>query len=415
MNLSEFKTTILNSPQSGTFNSLRINLTLPHLNYRGEFIGISSFYEFIILQLEGWASIGDGIPDIFKSSRNFFADQRKNIIDYVNRYISGEPDSIKNALYNIQARINENLRSVFLYNHPKVEFLIRIHSVNKEYFRGAFDYLIVIDNSEKNLFTGKLLAYEFDFKDSEITERRKAEKSTLSKLRNDFEKYLSQSETHTINYLKDYKDKLDLSLEEFRELKDTRETEVDNWFDLIKEENNTFYKNASEKLINLENTYKVKLKLEEPALYWAERARKLRNYGKISAILLFIFIGLAALSLGEILWMSPENIYSSWFDGDKSAAIRWSIVYITLLSLIFLGIRALTKYMFSCFHLASDAEERYTLTYFYLSLLKDDKVNEHDRQLIMQSLFSRADTGLLKEDSSPSMPNDFTKLIGKPN
>jgi len=70
--------------------------------------------------------------------------------------------------------------------------------------------------------------------------------------------------------------------------------------------------------------------------------------------------------------------------------------------------------MFSSFHLARDCEERHTLTYFYLSLLKDSKVADSDRQLIMQSLFSRADTGLLKEDSSPTMPNDVVnKFMSK--
>ena len=35
-------------------------------------------------------------------------------------------------------------------------------------------------------------------------------------------------------------------------------------------------------------------------------------------------------------------------------------------------------------------------------------LKKKDRQLIMQSLFSRADTGLLKDDSGPTMPNDIT-------
>ena len=34
-----------------------------------------------------------------------------------------------------------------------------------------------------------------------------------------------------------------------------------------------------------------------------------------------------------------------------------------------------------------------------------------DRKLIMQSLFSRADTGLLKDDSGPTMPSDFASKI----
>lgn len=120
---------------------------------------------------------------------------------------------------------------------------------------------------------------------------------------------------------------------------------------------------------------------------------------------------ISAFSLGKILWTSPEHIYISWFNNDKSAAIRWSIVYITLISFMAFCIRAITKVMFSSFHLARDCEERYTLTYFYLSLLKDSKVDDKDRQLIIQSLFSRAETGLLKDDSSPTMPNDvFNKF-----
>jgi len=51
------------------------------------------------------------------------------------------------------------------------------------------------------------------------------------------------------------------------------------------------------------------------------------------------------------------------------------------------------KAMFSSFHLARDAEEREHLTFVYLALINDSKIEKEDRQLIMQSLFSRADTG----------------------
>lgn len=63
--------------------------------------------------------------------------------------------------------------------------------------------------------------------------------------------------------------------------------------------------------------------------------------------------------------------------------------------------------------MALDNKERHTLTYFYLALLKDSNVDENDRQLIMESLFSRADTGLLKEEGGPTMPNDVSKLLGR--
>jgi hypothetical protein len=76
------------------------------------------------------------------------------------------------------------------------------------------------------------------------------------------------------------------------------------------------------------------------------------------------------------------------------------------------AIRALTKAMFSSFHLARDAEEREKLMYVYLVMLKDRSVELTDRTLIMNALFSRSDTGLLKEDSSPTLPgtNLFTHV-----
>jgi hypothetical protein len=67
--------------------------------------------------------------------------------------------------------------------------------------------------------------------------------------------------------------------------------------------------------------------------------------------------------------------------------------------------------MFSSYHLVRDAEERHTLTFFYLALLKDTEVKDEDRNLILQSLFSRVETGLLKDDSSPTMPSDAISKI----
>lgn len=61
--------------------------------------------------------------------------------------------------------------------------------------------------------------------------------------------------------------------------------------------------------------------------------------------------------------------------------------------------------MFSNYHLARDAEEREKLTYLYISLRNDSNVSEEEKKIVFQALFSRSDTGLLKEDSSPTMPS----------
>lgn len=145
--------------------------------------------------------------------------------------------------------------------------------------------------------------------------------------------------------------------------------------------------------------------------------KKSTNYyaqGNSAKTLLYWIVGVACALLSIILITSPDYIFNTVFDGNKIAIVRWSVVFITLLSLIAFAIRALSKYMFSSFHLARDAEERHTLTFFYLSLLKDTEVKDDDRKLILQSLFSRAETGLLKDESGPTMPSDISsKLMGK--
>ena len=102
----------------------------------------------------------------------------------------------------------------------------------------------------------------------------------------------------------------------------------------------------------------------------------------------------------------------SFFSDDKGVALRWTIVFITFISFMAVAIRSLLKLTFSSFHLAKDAEERKHLTFVYLAMIQDNSVKNEDRNLILQSLFSRADTGLLKDDSSPTMPG-INNIIGK--
>lgn len=70
-------------------------------------------------------------------------------------------------------------------------------------------------------------------------------------------------------------------------------------------------------------------------------------------------------------------------------------------------IRLFVKLSISSYHLSRDAKERLQLTHVYLSMIKDKSVDEKDRSIVLQSLFSRSDTGLLKGDNSPKYPDGF--------
>lgn len=69
-------------------------------------------------------------------------------------------------------------------------------------------------------------------------------------------------------------------------------------------------------------------------------------------------------------------------------------------------VRTIVKMLFSTLHLARDAREREALTHVYLGLLGNNRDNfdENSRDIVYQALFSRSNTGLLGDDSSPTMP-----------
>jgi len=226
----------------------------------------------------------------------------------------------------------------------------------------------------------------------------------LSKLKSDFQNYLSESEATVVDHLT-----------KIETLKEEKNALFTNWFNNIKTEDwEKWYSEKRETIQKLESAYEAKLKLEKPAKYWQLKSTTYYNQGRIARNTIITIVVIVAIFLGAILVIAPDWIFKNVFKDNSTAIIRWSIVLLIFISLIAYTIKALTKYMFSSFHLARDAEERHALTFFYLALTKDTEVNDDDRKLILQSLFSRSDTGLLKEDSSPTMPSDtISKILNK--
>ena len=123
---------------------------------------------------------------------------------------------------------------------------------------------------------------------------------------------------------------------------------------------------------------------------------KAKSYIKWSVAIGIISIILLSL----LIILVPEATQTShWFDLVKNTAILTIITTILVYTL-----RIFVKMAMSSYHLARDAKEREQLTYFYLSLINEKAVTDSERELVITSLFSRSDTGLLKGDSSPEMP-----------
>ena len=72
-------------------------------------------------------------------------------------------------------------------------------------------------------------------------------------------------------------------------------------------------------------------------------------------------------------------------------------------------VRILSRLALSSFHLMRDAKEREQLTYLYLSLSETDPSEKESRDIVLRSLFSRSQTGLLTNESGPSIPAEIVR------
>lgn len=165
----------------------------------------------------------------------------------------------------------------------------------------------------------------------------------------------------------------------------------------------SYYEKWIEKISTLESTYEEKLRLSKPAEYWKNKALTLKKSGDSWRCGLIILITIGLIGFGSLLfvWISHQ----SELDKVGIESIQGLAFFITILSIYAFALKSVSKIVFSTYHLQRDAEEREQLTYLYLSLINEGaEFDAESRNIVLQSLFSRVDSGLISGDSSPTMP-----------
>lgn len=410
MTLEQMREVIAESPKKDWLQSYKLEVYYPHVNYRQTIEGVYNIYQFVSSQAEGFNQYSS-LPDELEKMKERFIQAKGSILTLFSqnnfnpttwdsnlRFIKGEPNT-----------------PILLFNFPEVEFLLKISSERPEMYAGAYEYLIGSTSRAaiKTYLDGYLIAYEFASKGiSVLAQRKDAEEKSIQNIRSEFQKNLGKAENEVIEYFartnkkfQDYSDQIDI-------LKTEKKVVFDSWFENASKQYAEFNAASLTKITELEELYKEKLKLEAPAKYWSDRARVLRKAGNgwLLALVLSVAFGIVLLSTVLMLISTGEleNIFSK-----TAMAIKWSIVFVTLVSFIAFAIRIFSKLTFSSYHLVRDAEEREQLTYVYLALQKEKGIDQTERHLIMQSIFSRADSGLLKDDSGPTMPGQIMDQVSK--
>ncbi len=203
------------------------------------------------------------------------------------------------------------------------------------------------------------------------------------------------------------------SLEEFIE---TTKNNTENVINIYRKE----WEDRVENLISekresieaLELKYTEKLKLKGPTEYWESLSKRYILIGSIWFVVTML-IGLAG---GLSIWAIADRI-DFGVDQDITNSVQKYLLVAVLISLTFYLLSQSMKICLSQFHLSSDYKEREQITLVYLALLEENKgdgsVSKEDKQIILQSIFSRSESGLIKGDSGPVMPNNMINQIMK--
>ena len=204
------------------------------------------------------------------------------------------------------------------------------------------------------------------------------------------------SEDETQKYLEAQKDRFEKADAEhviyIEELKD-------NLTDFIKEKREQFS--------NLEDSYEQKLKLKAPIKFWEDEAKKYKmsaiywSVGAVISGLLIILTGLWILKIGEQDLDKLKNI----------SIIPIYFVPIALISLLIYILRTLIKIAISNQHISVEYAQKAALTDYYLSMIQEGHlgISIEEKQLLLPTIFSKIDSGLIKSDSTGD--SDITELL----
>ncbi|CAG0960124.1 hypothetical protein MTYP_00682 [Methylophilaceae bacterium] len=313
------------------------------------------------------------------------------------------------SLYNSYFRRNS---ANWLYSgHPFLTVwieLIRKSSKMAESFLNCMTKKLSVTGHDIETFSGNILAYEFLMQDdSKIYKRRNAERETFNALRSD----LRKKRDDLLVEASDLQSSISIWKEgKHKEINDWQESNINRANEVAIYQSNTFHERLAawhENIDRLEKTYKEKLRFDSPASYWNQAASKFKTQGMLWTLaLIFVALGsVTYLSLFFIAWLTGLSL------PIKLSTLEGVILFASILSLIAFLVRALSRLIFSSFHLQRDAEEREQLTYLYLSLGHETEVDAESRRIILQALFSRSDSGLLNKDSAPSMPGNVLDSI----
>jgi Ca2+/H+ antiporter len=150
------------------------------------------------------------------------------------------------------------------------------------------------------------------------------------------------------------------------------------------------------------------MRLQKPATYWEELEKQYLSRGRLWALLSALTVFLFVVGAIVVVYQPPKLFNDA---APTLGGIKGALLLAAAVSMIIYLINLFVKMTMSAYHLALDARERRQLTYVFLALIKHMAIEAKDREVVLAALFSRADTGLIKGESGPTIPTPWSTLI----
>lgn len=360
-----------------------------------------------------WNSISE------KASSNFFFDWQNlsNKIQSIRKYLSEindlNADDINNYLYsNLSSSRETTEQGKFVYVLSVDSPIDRDLEIRK--IKSFISFYI---NKTTDNLTDAIISYIYLFKNASYignyfsSYHQYQFYPALYLLRKEFSSIgenISDFETNIVSplatKLKEISNDSDEQYREITSLVETKHDEIQQQFDdkvaelkIFQDSMNRWQDEKKEKLDSLEETYKNKLSLEAPEQLWNERATEYLKKARNWTIFLVITVIALILASGK-LFLVIHN-YSLGII-KEIPFISESFIFISVISFFIYIVRVLIKIVMSNHHLAAEYKQKAALTRFYQSLTyAGTDIDKEERLIIINSLFSRIDTGLIKTDS----------------
>lgn len=390
------------------FKTLNVSIPLFPDKKEVKFKTIEKFQDYIAKEMDFWESVNSHIFARFRDIKN-----------HIERSINLTDSNFDRAKIELNQAIrlaSENRWPIIYSKTSEAKFIKNQIQINKSMGEAAIHYLIhkqfSLPNNNYNYdyFKGYINSYIFEESAKAFNEAAVTQEATLTELHNDYANQLNSLNEEFYHVTTEWKNELSSHKQQVTEWRESFEHETRTELETVLHETRTELKTVSTELEEIKNRYTEQLRLKGPAKYWEDLEDEYKKSGDrwrwwaIGTTIGFVIL------MTIILLFQPEYKFlnNGIFDFNS---LRNALIFTIITSTCVYLITLFVKLSVSSYHLSRDAKERFQMTHVYLSLINESAVNDVERITILQSIFSRADTGLLKGDGGPTMPDNMSYIF----